>query len=321
MALFVAICIFFVIVIILMALVVLQASAPQREAIKRLDAVIKAEKRGATSLDLQLIRDELLSDVPVFNRLLLRWSWSARIRLFVAQAGGNTKPGKLLLISAVFALVGDLVCQQYYGNALISVSAAVAGALLPFGFIALRRTRRLLAFEKELPDAIDLLGRAVRAGHAFTTGLEMIATELPEPVAGEFRTAFEEQNFGLPLKEALLNLVDRVPMVDVRFFVTALMIQKETGGNLGEILDNLAHVIRERFKILGEVRIRTAQGRLTAVILMAIPPMMVALLQCVNPEYIRPLFEDPLGGYMLWGACALQVMGSLILWKIVHIEI
>jgi tight adherence protein B len=321
MALFVAICIFFAIIIILMALVVLQASAPQREAIKRLDAVMKAEKRGANSLDLQLIRDELLSDVPVFNRLLLRWSWSARLRLFVAQAGGNTKPGKLLLISAVFALVAELVCQQYYGNALISISAAAVSALLPFGFIGLRRSRRLLAFEKNLPDAIDLLGRAVRAGHAFTTGLEMIATELPEPVAGEFRTAFEEQNFGLPLKEALHNLVERVPMVDVRFFVTALMIQKETGGNLGEILDNLAHVIRERFKILGEVRIRTAQGRLTAVILMAIPPMMIALLQFVNPEYIRPLFEDPLGTYMLWGACALQVLGSLILWKIVHIEI
>jgi tight adherence protein B len=321
MALFVAICIFFVIVVMLMALALLQASAPQREAIKRLDSVIRVEKRGVTSADLELIRDELLSDVPAFNRLLLHWSWTARLRLFVAQAGNTIKPGRLILFSAVLAFAADVICQQYYGNSLISIAAAAFCAFIPFGYVAFRRSRRMMAFEKGLPDAIDLLGRAVRAGHAFTTGLEMIAAEFPEPIASEFRTAFEEQNFGLPLKEALLNFVDRVPLVDVRFFVTALMIQKETGGNLGEILDNLAYVIRERFKILGEVRIRTAQGRLTAVILMAIPPLMIAIMQYANPEYIRPLFDDPLGPLMLWTACGLQIVGSLILWKIVHIEI
>ena len=176
-------------------------------------------------------------------------------------------------------------------------------------------------FEKNFPEAIDLLGRAVRAGHAFTTGIEMIATELPEPVAREFRITFEEQNFGLPLKEALLNLAERVPLIDVRFFVVAILIQKETGGNLAEILDNLSRVVRERFKILGEVRIRTAQGRMTAGVLIALPPLMALMLVVVNPDYIGVLFTDPAGPYILVAAAIMQVIGSAILWKIVHIEV
>jgi tight adherence protein B len=321
MAIFVAICIFGAILVIILSLIALQVTASQRQAMNRLEAVIKAETRGTESLDLQLIRDELLSDVPAFNRLLLRWSWATNLRQFVAQAGGSIRPGKLLLLCAGLALIGDLAVYEMYGKPLLAVPAAFVFGLAPIGVIAYLRSRRLRAFERSFPEAIDLLGRAVRAGHAFTTGLEMIATELPEPVRGEFRKAFEEQNFGLPLKDALLNLCDRIPLIDVRFFVTALLVQKETGGNLAEILDNLSHVIRERFKIMGEVRTRTAQGRMTAAILMAIPPMMIALMNMVNPGYVKPLFTDPLGTYMLTGACTLQVLGSLLLWKIVHIEI
>jgi tight adherence protein B len=184
-----------------------------------------------------------------------------------------------------------------------------------------KRLRRLRAFEKNFPEAIDLLARAVRAGHAFTTGLEMIATELPQPVAGEFRIAYEEQNFGLPLKDALLNLTERVPLVDVRFFVTALMVQKETGGNLAEILDKLAYLVRDRFRILGDVRTKSAQGRLTAAILIAAPPGIVLMLRAMNPDYLRPMFEDPWGFYAMVIAVALQVIGSLLLWKIVRIEV
>jgi len=191
----------------------------------------------------------------------------------------------------------------------------------PTAFVAFKRSRRLRAFEKSFPEAIDLLGRAVRAGHAFTTGLEMVATETPEPLAGEFKIAFDEQNFGLPLRDALMNLAARVPIVDVRFFVTALLIHKETGGNLAEILDNLSRVIRERFKLLGEVRIRTAQGRLTAGILIALPPAMILVMRWLNPDYVNQLFTDPLGPYMLAGAALLQVVGSAMLWKIVSIQV
>jgi len=321
MAIFIAVCTFLVVVVILGSLYVLQASAAQQVALKRLDSVIKAEKRGSASLDLHLIRDELLSDVPVLNKLLLQWDWATRLRQFVAQSGVRIKPGKLLLLSGILAFCADLGVQQFVASPYLTLAAAVGGALLPFAFVGFKRSRRLRAFEKVFPEAIDLLGRSVRAGHAFTTGLEMIASEMSEPLAGEFRLAFEEQNFGLPLRDALLNLCERVPILDVRFFVTALLVQKETGGNLAEVLDNLSHVIRERFKIMGEVRTKTAQGRLTAAILIALPPAMMILMQSVNPEYVKPLFNDPLGPYILGTAAGLQVVGSLILWKIVRIQI
>lgn len=321
MAIFIAICTFLVVVVILGSLYVLQASAAQQLALKRLDSVIKAEKRGSASLDLHLIRDELLSDVPILNKMLLQWDWATRLRQFVAQSGVKIKPGKLLLVGGILAFCADLGVQQFVANPYLTLAAAAAGAVLPFAFVGFKRSRRLRAFEKVFPEAIDLLGRSVRAGHAFTTGLEMIATEMAEPLAGEFRLAFEEQNFGLPLRDALLNLCERVPILDVRFFVTALLVQKETGGNLAEVLDNLSHVIRERFKIMGEVRTKTAQGRLTAAILIALPPAMLILMQSVNPEYIKPLFTDPLGPYILGTAAGLQVIGSLILWKIVRIQI
>jgi tight adherence protein B len=213
------------------------------------------------------------------------------------------------------------VVLRLFANPIIPALAAVAAAVIPLSFVAIKRSRRMRAFERTFPEAIDLLGRAVRAGHSFATGLEMIATELPEPVSGEFRTAFDEQNFGLPLRDALMNLAERVPIIDVQFFVTALLVQKETGGNLAEILDKLAHVVRDRFRILGEVRVRTAQGRLTASILMGLPPLMTVIMRALNPSYINTLFTDPWGPYMLGGAAVLQVIGSLLLWKIVNIEV
>ena len=293
----------------------------QRVVTRRLEAIEKGRNRGSDSLQLKLVRDELLSGVPAIHRLLLSWSWARRLRDFLAQAGLKMKPGRVLVLSGVLALVAYLVIHFLYRNPFLNLLAGAGGALAPLGFIAFKRARRLRAFEKNFPEAIDLLGRAVRAGHSFSTGLEMIASELPEPVSGEFRTAFEEQNFGLPLRDALLNLTERVPLIDVQFFVTALLIQKETGGNLAEILDNLSHVVRERFKIYGEVRIKTAQGRLTAGILMALPPLMIVMIRSLNPSYMRALFEDPWGPYILGGAAILQVLGSIMLWKIVHIEV
>ena len=197
----------------------------------------------------------------------------------------------------------------------------VAAVLIPIGYVAFMRSRRLHKFEELFPEALDLLGRAVRAGHAFTTGLEMISKECAEPLAGEFRSTFEEQNFGLPLRDALLNLTERVPIIDVRFFVTALLIQKETGGNLAEILDGLSRVIRDRFRIYREVRVRTAQGRLTAGILIALPIMMGFILSVLNPKYIGVLFTDPLGPIVLVTAAVMQAIGSAILWKIIHFEV
>jgi tight adherence protein B len=185
----------------------------------------------------------------------------------------------------------------------------------------MKRARRMVAFEREFPEVIDLLSRSVRAGHSFTAGLEIVSTDLPEPVSTEFRTVFDEQRFGLPLRDAFLSLCERVPSVDVRLFVIALLVQKETGGNLAEILDNLAHVIRERFRIAGEVRIRTAQGRLTAGVLIALPLIMLILLHVIDPDYVNLLFVDRLGQIMLIVAAVLQALGAMLVWRIVKIRV
>jgi tight adherence protein B len=295
---------------------------PQQDKIRRrLEAIDKAKQRGGGSPELDLLRDELLSGVPAVNRLLTRWAGNAWLRTFIAQSGVSVRPGRIVLLSVGLALGTFLVAQIALSNLYLALAAGAAGASAPLAFLAFKRWRRLRDFEQHFPEAVDLLGRAVRAGHAFTTGLEMIAKELPEPVSGEFRIAFDEQNFGLPLKDALMNFAERVPLLDVRFFVVALIIQKETGGNLAEILDNLSHVIRERFKIFGEVRTKTAHGRMTAGVLMMLPPSMMVMLNVINPEYIRLLFTDPLGTAALAAAGLMQLAGCALLWKVVRIEV
>jgi tight adherence protein B len=315
----------FLIVAVLLAGAWMIATADSSQDVvrRRMESVRKAERRGDVSIGLKLVRDEMLSSVPVLHRVMLRWTWSTRLKEYLLQAGMTIKPAKLVLISAVLG-VGTQFVLSLLGQNLPLIATLALGcgvALLPFAFVAWKRRRRLRQFEERFPEALDLLGRAVRAGHAFTTGLEMIAKDSAEPVAGEFRTAFEEQNFGLPLRDALLNMTERIPLIDVRFFVTALLIQKETGGNLAEILDGLARVIRDRFRIFREVRVRTAQGRLTAGILIAMPIFMMLVLSVLNPAYIHVLFADPQGLVVLTIAAGMQVIGSIIIWRIIQIEV
>jgi len=238
----------------------------------------------------------------------------------------------------VLGLSAALLSGRFFSNLWIQLAFGLGLAGLPFAFLVWKRGRRLRQFEEHFPEALDLLGRAVRAGHAFTTGLEMIAKECSEPIASEFRSTFEEQNFGLPMRDALLNLTERIPLVDVRFFVTAVLVQKETGGNLAEILDGLARVVRDRFRIYRDVRVRTAQGRLTAGILIALPIFMLCVLSVMNPAYVGVLLSDPadvitvrIAEHMVIGveegplflgiAATMQIIGSAILWKIIHIEV
>jgi tight adherence protein B len=313
----------FLIVVAIIALIwmFVGTDANQEVVRRRMESVRKAEQRGDVSLNLKLVRDEMLSSVPALHRLMMQWTWSSRLRDFVAQAGMKTKPAKLLMMSVVIGLGSYLIVKMMYPQFPIALLAAIVATITPFSIVAFKRRRRLRKFEEHFPEALDLLGRAVRAGHAFTTGLEMIGKESSEPVAGEFRATFEEQNFGLPLRDALLNMTERIPLVDVRFFVTALLIQKETGGNLAEILDGLARVIRDRFRIYREVKTRTAQGRLTAAILISLPPLMMLMLEIINPHYVRILFEDPAGPMVLGIAGTMQLIGSMLLWKIIHFEV
>lgn len=288
---------------------------------QRIEAVRKAEQHGEMSVDLQLLRNEMYSSVPLLHRILMRLTWSRSVNDFIAQSGMKTTLGQIVLLSGVCGLGGYVLTDRLTHMPVAGLAAGLAVACIPMGVVAIWRQRRLRAFEERFVDALDLLGRAVRAGHAFTTGLEMISKECPEPIGGEFRKTFEEQNFGLPLRDSLLNLAERVPLVDVRFFVTALLLQKETGGNLAEILDGLARLIRDRFRIYREVRVKTAQGRLTAMILVALPVVMLVLLEMLNPKYLQILFTDPVGPTVLGIAAAMQVLGSVLLWKIVQIEV
>ena len=163
----------------------------------------------------------------------------------------------------------------------------------------IKRKRRLRVFEEQFPEGLDLISRALKAGHAFATGLKMVADEMPEPVGPEFRKTFDEQNFGLPMKDALENLTLRIPLLDVRFFATAVLIQRETGGNLSEILENLAHVVRERFKILRQVRVYTAHGRFTGYVLLALPAVLCIALSFINPDHMNLLFRHHMGQMLL----------------------
>jgi tight adherence protein B len=287
----------------------------------RLEQISRRQQTEVASYDDDLMRDQGLSSVPLLNRLLRRWSWSKTLQALLTQAGWKLKPAKLVLLSAVLSLTSFLVSWSLLPSLALAILIGVSSGFSPLLFASFKRAQRFSKFQRGFPEAIDLLNRAVRAGHAFTSGLELISNELTDPIATEFRTTFDEHNLGLPLRDALFHLTERVPVPDVRFFVTAMLVHQETGGNLAELLENLARVIRERFKILGEVRIRTAQGRLTAVILIGLPPLLLVLLRFLNPDYVMLLFNDPLGHKILGAACVLQVIGAVVLWKVVHIEV
>jgi tight adherence protein B len=231
------------------------------------------------------------------------------------------RAGNFLMLCVLCGVACGLAAVLYTRNVPISWAALLIGGFLPYSVVSYRRQKRFEKFEELFPEAIDTLARAVRAGHAFTTALEMISNEIAEPLSSEFRKLFEEQKFGMPVRDALMNLTERVPLVDVKFFVTAVMLQRETGGNLAEILDNLSYVIRERFKIQRQVKVHTAQGRLTMLLLMGMPPTVVAILSVFSPEFVHPLFYDPIGHALLVMSIALQTVGYFVIRKIIKIQV
>jgi tight adherence protein B len=296
----------------------------QRSAQARLlrDRLSKTEKPAEEPVpDAAVVRDEMLSRIPAFDAVLRRSERVSVLQKMLEQGNLNVRAGNFLMLCVVGAAVLGLLFFIAGGNLIFGWAGAILGFFVPYAYASHRRQKRFQRFEEKFPEAIDTLARAVRAGHAFTTALEMIANEVSEPVAGEFRQLYEEQKFGLPVRDALINLAERIPLVDVKFFVTAVMLQRETGGNLAEILDNLSYVIRERFKILRQVRVHTAQGRLTMVLLMALPPTIVVVMLTINPGFIRPLFTDPLGHALIVAGITLQTMGYFFIRRIIRIQV
>jgi tight adherence protein B len=267
-----------------------------------------------------VLRKELLSDLPFLNRILMTTPGILQLRLFLEQGAIRMQVGTFVLIILALFVFTVTVTVALGLPLWEGILVAAAASAIPFFVAGIIRTRRLNQFEEQFPEAMDLLGRAVRAGHAFTTGFELIGKELPAPVSEEFRIAFQQQNLGLPLRDALENMTVRVPLPDVRIFVSTLQIQRESGGNLAEILDTLAHVIRERFKLRRQIKIFTAEGRLSSYVLTAIPFAALAGMYTLNPTYLRPLFEDPSGQRALVFAAVLQVIGYIVIGRILKIK-
>lgn len=297
-----------------------QRNARARLLKERLTNERKAPERAPED-EQALLRDEQLSEIPAFDSLLRRSERISQLQEMLTQGGLNLRAGKFLSLSVLAGVAAGLIAYVASNRAEVGGVALLIGFVLPYSYAAIQRNRRFEKFEELFPEAIDTLARAVRAGHAFTTALELITNEVAEPVAGEFRQLFEEQKFGMPVRDALMNLTERVPLVDVKFFVTAVMLQRETGGNLAEILDNLSYVIRERFKIQRQVRVYTAQGRLTMALLMGMPPIIVTVMLVVEPSFIRPLFADPIGHILLVAGIALQTVGYFVIRKIIKIQV
>jgi len=297
----------------------------ERNARARLlrDRLASADKAAEAqpNTDLALLRDEMLSKIPALDSLLRRSDRVSDLQTMLEQADLDLRAGSVLMLCVISSLVFAVLTYFASGSWQFVWVGLIFGAIVPYSYASYRRSKRFQKFEELFPEAIDTLARSVRAGHAFTTALEMIAAETSEPVSSEFRKLFEEQKFGMPVRDALINLTERVPLVDVKFFVTAVMLQRETGGNLAEILDNLSYVIRERFKIMRQVNVFTAQGRLTMVLLMALPPIIVITMLTMNPDFIRPLFTDPIGHVLLVAGISLQTIGYFVIRKIIRIQV
>jgi tight adherence protein B len=297
-----------------------QRNASARLYRERLQSIARAASRGS-SPELDLLREEVMSEIPAFHRFLAGTAYGQSLQERLSQAQVKMSPAVFIMLTIGAAFFAWIISYSTSRHTLLTIVATVGGGALPLLYINFRRHRRLKKFEDKFPEAIDLLARSIRAGHAFSTALELIATETDEPIAGEFRKLFEEQKFGLPLRDALFNLGERVPLIDVKFFGTAVLLQKESGGNLAELLDKLSYVMRERFKILRQLRVYTAQGRLTLWLLMALPVLLLTILSIMNPQFVRPLFHDPMGKNLIAIGVALQATGYFLIRRIINIKV
>jgi tight adherence protein B len=294
---------------------------------------IKARLAGTTKTKVKKVKgvasenaSVIQQDHVVKNRLAQlmvdKWGLAPKLGKFLEQAGLNWPPARfvhLTLVCFLIGFAGGWVMLPAARWAAAVAGLAVAGG--PFLYVYMKRKSRLRRFEEIFPDALEFVSRSMRAGHAFSVSLEMIHREFQEPVAGEFRRTFEEHNLGLPIEIALQKLANRVPSLDVHFFVSAVLLQKRTGGNLAEILDKLAYVIRERFKLRGRIRAVSAHGKMTATALSCIPIGVAILMFYTNPDYVKFFFTDDTGNIMLGVAVLLQILGYLIMKKIVNIEV
>lgn len=272
-------------------------------------------------MEVVLARNELMSEIPWMNRSLISMQSALQLKRMLDQADLHITPSRLIMFSVMSGLLGALAASVLTIFIPLMILAGLVTASLPLVHVWWKRKQRFDAFLEHLPDALDLMSRALSAGHAFSESLHMVSQEMPEPIATEFRKAYEEQNLGLSVKLALENLTQRIPLLDLKLCVTAIMIQRETGGNLAEILEKVAYTIRERFRILGDLKTLTTSSRMSAWLLCGLPIFVALAVTVLNPEYMSVLWKDQRGHYLIAIAIFMQVTGMLIVRRILKIKI
>lgn len=284
----------------------------------RLAAFTGQRTAGTSQIAEELIQDGYTTASGVFSTLTRRFE---KLPLFFQQAESPLKVEQFLALCAGLAVLGTCSLMIVRAPAALLPLGGLLGAALPWGWLMFRRKRRFRKFEKQLPDALELMARALRSGHSLASGLSVVASEMPSPIADEFHNAFEEQNLGIPIDQALRNMLVRVPNVDLQFFVTAVAIQRQAGGDLAEILNKISGLVRERFKILGQVKALTGEGRISGIVLIALPIALFFTVYYLNPDYVMVLFEHEDGRRMLTGAIVMQIIGAYVIRKICDIKV
>jgi tight adherence protein B len=297
------------------------ASQQTEQTMAVLQAALATSKVAPTDQVVDIRKEELLSTLPLLNRWLLKLELAPRLRTLLYQADLKWTAGGLILMSAVcFAIPAYLVYLRT-GTIIFSLLIGLLLGAAPFAFVLHKRTQRFNKFEQGLPETLDLMVSALRAGHSLVSALDLAASESPDPIGTEFRICFDEQNYGLELKTAMNNLAARVPLQDLKIVITAILIQKESGGNLAEVFDKAAYVIRERFRLKRQVRVHTAQGRLTGWILSFLPVVLGIALYLINPQSMSLLWTRAIGIKLLYLSASMTVVGALIIRKIVRMDV
>jgi tight adherence protein B len=287
----------------------------QRMALIRITA---KKEDGATPETTQLFKTTRKGRFEWLDEILQRYQFAQRLQLRILQGNSSTTVATLLLTSLGLFVAGYCIVWLFVSMVLVDAAGGLALGLLPYGVLSFKRSRRIKAFNAVLAESIDMLARALRAGHSVASAIEMLSENAQEPAASEFGEIFKQMNLGLPMRDALLQLLERVPSADLRVLVTAILVQKDTGGNLAEILDRTVFVIRERLRIQGEIQVQTAQGRITGWILSALPIVMMVVLNLVNPGYSTILFQDPFGRKLMYFSMGMLALGAFIIRRIVN---
>ncbi len=288
---------------------------------KRMEKRLRAMSAGSEVKGSSLLKQRMLAQTPTMDRMLLQIPRIHKLDRLLLQSGLLLSVAGFLGLTLLMIAVGLLLALLIGLPTLLVIVIGVAAGLLPLLYVTSAKHKRMLVIEQQLPDALDLMGRAMLAGHAFTSGLKMVSEEVADPVAGEFSIVFDEINYGISVQDALVNLATRVPSTDLRYFVISVLIQRETGGNLAELLNNISMLIRARLKLMGAVRVLSAEGRLSALILTILPFALAGVIFLVNSKFLSVLWTDPVGPKIVAGALVIMIFGMFWMWRVIKIRV